>query len=125
MKNIYIVMLSLILLFTVTASGVFASGKEYGQEISNRQVTAIKDILADPKGYDGKTVTIEGVISSECPSGCWLYVKVTDGNAEIYVDIAPGGFAIPQETGHRVLVEGKVVLKQTGPMIMGKGVEIN
>ena len=124
MKAIYIVVSSLVLLLGAAVSFSYASTEKYGEAISSRTVTAIKDILADPKAYDGKTITIEGTIESECEDGCWFYVKVADSNAVIYVDIEPAGFAIPQNVGHKVLVEGKVVVKKTGPMILGKGVEV-
>lgn len=101
-----------------------ARAEKYGQEISNRQITAVKDILADPKVFEGKSVTIEGKIASECSTGCWFYVKVGNGNLTIYVDTGNSGFAIPQKAGRKILVEGNVIIKKTGPMIQAKGVEV-
>ena len=124
MKTLYRVVLGIILLSGIAAPSSFAGTDKYGEEISNRKVTAIKDILADPKSYEGKLVTIEGKIANECSTGCWFYVKVAEGNAVIYVDTGNSGFAIPQYIGKKVLVEGKVVLKKAGPMIQGKGVEV-
>ena len=124
MKIIIRVALGLFLLLGIASAPGFAGPEKYGQEISNRKVTAIKDILANPKAYEGKLVSIEGKIDTECPSGCWLNVKVADGNAVIYVDIGASGFAIPQYAGKKILVEGTVVIKESGPMIQGKGVEI-
>ena len=123
MKAINSILLILIFL-GVMISNSYAGTQKYGQAISKREVTAIKDILANPKAYDGKIVTIEGKIANECETGCWFYVKVAEGNTVIYVDIEPAGFAIPQKIGHKVLVEGEVVIKKTGPMILGKGVEV-
>jgi hypothetical protein len=102
----------------------YAAPEKFGVEISNRQVTAIKDILANPKSYEGKLVTIEGKIANECTSGCWFYVKVAQGNAVMYVDIGKSGFAIPQYVGKKVLLEGTVVITLSGPMIQGRGVEV-
>ena len=124
MKTVYRIVLSLVLLLGIAVSSSYAGTEKYGEAISNREVTAIKDILADPQTYDGKTVTIEGKIANECHTGCWFYVKIERGNAAIYVDIEPAGFAIPQKVGRKILVEGKVVIKKTGPMILGKGVEV-
>ena len=123
MKAINIILLSLVLLGATIISS-YAAIQKYGEAISIHKVTAIRDILANRKAYEGKTVTIEGKIANECQTGCWFYVKVAQGNSVIYVDIEPAGFAIPQNVGRKVLVEGKVVLKKTGPMILGKGVEI-
>jgi len=126
MKILRIVVIGLIV---VTAIGVvffsfYSRTEKYGLEIINRQITAVKDILADPKAFEGKPVTIEGKIASECSTGCWFYVKVGSGNLTIYVDTGNSGFAIPQKAGKKILVEGKVIIKKTGPMIQAKGVEI-
>jgi len=126
MKILRIVVLSLIIVIIIgLAFFIFFNRVEkYGQAIANRQETAVKDILADPKAFEGKAVTIEGTIASECSTGCWFYVKVGSGNLTIYVDTGNSGFAIPQKTGKKILVEGKVVIKKTGPMVQAKGVEI-
>jgi len=124
MKNLRILFLSSILFTVVMLSSSYAGTEKYGQEISNRKITEVKDILADPKAFAGKLVTIEGKIAIECSTGCWFYIKVGSGNLTIYVDIEKSGFAIPQKVGRKILVEGKVVIKETGPMISGEGVEI-
>jgi hypothetical protein len=125
-KILRIVGISLIIIIIIGAAffSLFARTEKYGQEITSRQVTAVKDILANPKGFEGKSVTIDGKIASECSTGCWFYVKVGSGNLTIYVDTGNSGFAIPQKTGKKILVEGKVVIKKTGPMVQAKGVEI-
>jgi hypothetical protein len=123
MKKI-LVILSLVLTAVIAASCGKAAGEKYGQQISNYKVTAIKEILSTPKAYDGKLVTIEGRIGSECSSGCWFFVKVDSGNFSLYVDIRPAGFAIPQNVGRKVIVEGTVFIDKTGPKVKGRGVEI-
>jgi hypothetical protein len=98
---------------------------KFGEEIVNRdKLTAVDDILADPKAYEGKTVTIDGMINMECPSGCFFYLAVAGTNAAILVDLKPAGLAIPQKVGRRVLVEGTVAIKDNLPVLFGKGVEI-
>ncbi|MDI6808683.1 MAG: hypothetical protein QME66_06855 [Candidatus Eisenbacteria bacterium] len=124
MKITHIFLLGLMLFMSLGAAAGYAGTQKYGEAISNRQVTPIKDILANPKAYEGKTVTIEGKIATECTSGCWFFVKLARGTASIYVDIGKSGFAIPQKRGKMVLVEGKVILGKSGPAILGKGVEI-
>ncbi len=124
MKIINRFLLILIVLLGMTVVSSYAGAEKYGEAISNRKTTDIKDILANPKAYDGKIVTIEGKIDSECETGCWFYVKLAGANASIYVDIGKSGFAIPQKTGKKILVEGKVSVKESGPMIQGKGVEV-
>lgn len=124
MKTLKILFLSLILFAVGMSATSYAGPEKYGQEITNRKITEVKDILADPKAFEGKPVTIEGKIESECSTGCWFYVKVGSGNLTIYVDTGKSGFAIPQKMGRNILVEGNVVVKKTGPMIQAKGVEI-
>jgi len=124
MEKLYRVALSLILLLGIATANGYAGMEKYGEDISIQKLTAIKDILANPKAYEGKLVAIEGKIATECPSGCWFYVEVTDGNITIYVDIGKSGFAIPQKKGKKILVEGTVVIKESGPMIQGKGVQV-
>lgn len=96
--------------------------EKYGQEISNYNLTKVDAILKDAESFDGKTVTVEGRIIRECPTGCWFNLK--DQAGEIYVDLNPSAFAIPQKTGKKVVVEGKVSVRNNQPMIMGTGVEI-
>ena len=126
MKILRMAGLSLIIIIIVGTAffSLFAKTEKYGQEISNYKVTAVKDILADPKGFEGKLVTIEGKISNECSTGCWFYIQVGSGNLNIYVDTGNSGFAIPQKSGKKILVEGKVIIKKTGPMIQARGVQI-
>jgi uncharacterized protein YdeI (BOF family) len=94
----------------------------YGQEISERNVTKLNAILAQPDNFEGKTVTVEGKIIQECPTGCWFDIK--DEAGMIHVDIKPSGFAIPQKVGKTVKVEGQVSVKNNKPVLIGKGVEI-
>lgn len=96
--------------------------ENYGAAISNRAVTKVDDILRDPDAYKGRTVTIKGKITNECSTGCWFDIK--DGDAVIYNNIEPAGFAIPQKSGHTALVEGKVVVENGKPKINGTGVEV-
>jgi hypothetical protein len=94
----------------------------YGQEIVNRIVTKIEEILKKPGNFDNKTVTVQGQIIRECPTGCWFEVKENSGI--IYIDLNPSGFAIPQKVGKIATVEGKVLVRNNQPMIAGTGVEI-
>ena len=113
--------LTSILIFSISGCGKKAADK-YGQVIQNPTVTKIEAILKEPANFDGKTVTVQGKIIRECPTGCWFEVKENAGI--IYVDLNPSGFAIPQKVGKKVIVEGKVQLRGSQPMLAGTGVEI-
>jgi hypothetical protein len=117
---------SAILLVLLVLVAVFIAGcgkaESYGSAISNRVITKIEDILRNPDAYKGKTVTIKGIITNECSTGCWFDIK--DEGATIYNNIEPAGFAIPQKSGHTALVEGKVLVENGKPKISGTGVEV-
>lgn len=103
-------------------SGCAAKTTLYGQEIAEKNITRIGDILANPAKSEGKTVKIKGKITEECPSGCWFMLK--DDSGTMYVNIHPKNFVIPQASGRMAAVEG--VVKKEGPKvsIIGSGVEI-
>ena len=122
MKRKNSIALLALILFLVSFLTGCGKAENYGAAISNREITKIDDILRNPDLHKGKTVTIKGKIANECSTGCWFDVK--DGEAVIYVNIEPAGFAIPQKSGHTVLVEGKVVVENGKPKISGMGAEV-
>ena len=124
MKTYYkILLIALLSGIVLAVAGCGKKGPEqHGQQISNRTSTRVNAILKEPGNFDGKTVTIQGNIIRECPTGCWLEVK--DQAGIIYVDLKPSGFAIPQKTGKTATVEGKVKVRDNQPIIIGTGVEI-
>lgn len=90
-------------------------------EFKNETVK-IQDIVKNEPAFDGQYVVIEGKIDSECGSGCWFIVD--DGTAQLYVDILPSNFVIPQKRGSQVKVYGKVTTRDNDPLLIGKVVEI-
>jgi hypothetical protein len=122
-KNNEIWLITSVLSLMLALSGCDRKDEEkYGQEILNHTLTKIDVILKTPADLEGKTVTVQGKIINECPSGCWFEVKENGGI--IYVDLNPSGFAIPQKIGKEVTVEGKVSLRDNQPIITGMGVEV-
>jgi uncharacterized protein YdeI (BOF family) len=111
---------SLILLALLVLSSVQA--KDEPEELNGEEVE-IMDILQNASAYEGKMVVIEGMIETECPSGCWFIVN--DDTGSIYVDILPSNFVIPQKRGEDAKVYGEVVVKDGDPMIIGKMVRIS
>jgi uncharacterized protein YdeI (BOF family) len=110
---------NLILLALVLSS---VQAKDEPEELNGEEVE-IADILQNAAAYEGKMVVIEGMIETECPSGCWFIVN--DATGSIYVDILPSNFVIPQERGEDAKVYGEVVVKDGDPMIIGKMVQIS
>ena len=122
MKRISALLLIMLAGIAIVLSGCGNSSQVYGTAISNYEATDIKEILTTPTDYEDETVTIKGKIVRECPTGCWLDVG-TD-NAALYVDLNPAGFAIPQEVGSEVVVEGTIQYEDNQVSMLGQGVEI-
>jgi uncharacterized protein YdeI (BOF family) len=95
--------------------------EKYGVDITEKGVTSVKDILANPDEYLDQTVRLEGKIVRECPSGCWFFLE--DETGTIYVDINPSGLSIPPKVGKKVVVEGVPTNRNGRVSIIGKGVE--
>jgi hypothetical protein len=81
----------------------------------------ISDLLGNPKNYDGKVITVQGKIVSECGSGCWFTLQ--EGNAVIYIDLAPNNLVIPQKKGSTAKVIGKVIKEGSDVYMIGSKVD--
>ena len=117
--NILVGTLILVALAAVVIQVVQAA--EGPAELKNETVK-IQDIVKNEPAFDGKYVVIVGKIDSECGSGCWFIVD--DGTAQLYVDILPSNFVIPQKRGSNVKVYGEVTTRDNDPLLIGKIAEI-
>lgn len=95
----------------------------YGKAIpTDMAVTSAKEILDNPTAWEGKDVLVAGTITSECPSGGWIWVK--DETGQIYVNMHPTNVFIPQRVNGKVRAMGKVVLESGQPQVVGYGLEL-
>jgi hypothetical protein len=102
---------------------VGAKSSAYGKAIPSEMVeTTAKQILDNPASYEGQTVLVVGTITSECPSGGWIWVK--DHTGDIYVDMHPTNVFIPQRVGKMVRAMGQVILESGQPHVVGYGLEL-
>ncbi len=117
--------LLIILLVILGVSGCSGNSSDkserYGVNITEKEVTSVKDIYTNPNEYLDKTVRLEGKIVRECSSGCWFFLE--DETGTIFVDINPSGLSIPPKVGKKVVVEGVPENKNGRITINGKGVE--
>lgn len=97
------------------------NSERYGVDITEKEVTNIKNILTNPDEYLEQTVRLEGKIVRECPTGCWFFLE--DETGKIYVDINPSGLSIPPKVGKKVVIEGVPTKINNLVSIIGKGVE--
>jgi len=100
-------------------NGTGASSEQTAVDVV--QAARIAEILQDPRGWDGKKVIVEGKIASECPAGCWFTLK--DGNAVIYIDLAPSNLVIPQRKGSYARVTGKIIAEGSDVYMIGTRVD--
>jgi hypothetical protein len=104
-------------------AGGTAKGASYGKAIpADMAVTAAKEILTNPTAWEGKGVLVAGKVTSECPSGGWIWVK--DESGDIYVNMHPTNVFIPQHVGGMVRAMGKVVLESGQPQVVGYGLAL-
>lgn len=100
-----------------------AKTDSYGKAIpTDMAVTTAKEILDNPEAWEGKDVLVAGTITSECPSGGWIWVK--DETGQIYVNMHPTNVFIPQHVNGKVRAMGKVVLESGQPQVVGYGLEL-
>lgn len=121
-KHQYRQITALLLLGLALLAFSCAQAKDEPAELKGEEVKII-DVIQNATAYEGKIVVIEGIIETECPSGCWFIVN--DDTGSIYVDILPSNFVIPQKRGEDAKVYGEVVVKDGDPMIIGKMVKIS
>ncbi len=88
---------------------------------TENEITKISDILGNPKTYGGRIVSVQGKIVSECPSGCWFTLQ--EGNAVIYIDLAPNNMVIPQKKGATAKVTGEIIREGSDVYMVGSKVD--
>ena len=100
-----------------------AKSNAYGKAIPvEMAVTTAREILTNPQAWEGKDVLVVGKITSECPSGGWVWVQ--DSTGQVYVNMHPTNVFIPQHVGKNVRAMGKVVLESGQPSVVGYGLEL-
>jgi hypothetical protein len=125
MKRKTLTVISLAIGFAISAvvlAGCRSKAESFGQAISDRTITPIRSIVMKPADYNDKIVTVEGKITLECPAGGWFDLQ--QDSAILYVDLHPTGFAIPQKVGSIVTAQGTLKIQESGPVLIGSGVEI-
>jgi len=105
------------------ANQVAVKSYVYGKAIpGDMVVTMAKEILTNPQAWEGKDVLVAGKITSECPSGGWIWVQ--DASGQVYVNMHPTNAFVPQHVNKNVRAIGKVVLESGQPQVVGDGLEL-
>jgi hypothetical protein len=127
MKKYIALGLALVVAAVVVGCGAKKAGtaksNAYGKAIpADMAVTTAKEILSNPQAWEGKDVLVAGKITSECPSGGWIWTQ--DSTGQVYVNMHPTNVFIPQHVGKNVRAMGKVVLESGQPSVVGYGLEL-
>src|SRR5262245_10299837 len=95
--------LSTVIGLLVMASG--AAAATYGKALSNGATLKVGELLANPDGYVGKTVKVEGTITDVCEmKGCWMVIAGDNELESIKFKVKDGVIVIPQEAKGRKAV---------------------
>jgi hypothetical protein len=86
--------------------------KTFGVAPSLADVTPIAQVLAKPSELEGKTVRVEGVVTSVCTEmGCWMALAPSDapGGSGVLVKVDDGVIVFPVSAkGKRAAAQGVV-----------------
>jgi hypothetical protein len=78
MKRVVIVLLVGLCIAAVTLA---AQEQKYGTGVALKEATTIRNLLAQPDRYLGKTVRVDGTITAVCDmAGCWM--ELADPNSD-------------------------------------------
>lgn len=106
--------------------GVEKKYEKFGDGVPDRaSLTSIGKIVQSPADFDGKKVTVKGVIASVCPhSGCFLHLG--EGTHLIKVDLLEHEFTIPpgENVGHVAFATGTVRASDEQVKLAASGLQI-
>jgi hypothetical protein len=82
----------------------------YGEALTLEATTPIADIVADPRGFDGRRVRVTGEVEGVCPmKGCWMNLR--QGDAVVQIKVEDDVIVFPADAvGDEATAEGVVEL---------------
>lgn len=87
----FIILTSLIFLFTTAHAAT-----EFGKKVNKSQLTPISELLADAKKFDGKEVTIKGMVTNVCSyRGCWMEFASDKAYQTLRLKVRDGDMVFP------------------------------
>lgn len=116
-------MLLVVLLFSVMAFTGCGGRKITGSPaVADTPAVPLSEILANPASYSGKTVVLDGQISSVCVSLCDFTYKEKNQSVVINMD---SGIKVPRvKTGTRVRVTASVLHGEVQTVFTALGLEL-
>jgi hypothetical protein len=96
----------------LTGAVLMAGAETFGKGVSLNDATPLASVIATPSTYEGKTVRVEGVVTSVCEEmGCWLALAPTAaaGDKSLIIQVEHGVVVFPMSAkGRRAAAEGIV-----------------
>jgi hypothetical protein len=66
-------------LLAVSAAVALAAAETFGAGVTLKETTSLDRLISNPAALEGKTVKVEGVVTSVCTHmGCWMALAVKD-----------------------------------------------
>lgn len=95
-------------LVLLLAGGAGAEEIIYGLGVSAADTVRVSDLLANPDGYLGQTIRVQGVAVGSCQHrGCWINLASDVEGQTVRVQVKDGEIVFPPEIlGDLVLAEG-------------------
>ncbi len=97
-----------------------AEQQEY--QTFNTVSVSIGNILNAADNFVGKSISVNGKITSQCGSGCWFIMS--DDSGDLYVTLKPNNFVIPLSLGKKVIVTGNILIKDHDVTLVGSSVDV-
>ncbi len=88
---------------------------QFGSALTDRELTPLTQIIANPNDFNGQTVKTEGEIARVCQQmGCWMELRPEGAEAQaVRVPMAGHDFFIPRDSsGRHAVIEGPVALRE-------------
>ena len=89
--------------------------QDFGAPFTIEEVTASKDVFADPEKFVGKKVRIEGKVSDVCQKmGCWMVIS--EGDKSMRITTKSHKFFVAKDgAGSTCHIEGEMISRELDP----------
>lgn len=97
-----------------TAAVAQPEGTRFGAGVTLATSTTVKEILATPTAFAGKTLRVEGMIIDVCPKrGCWFELAGDAPGQKLRFKVQDGDMVFPMDAkGKYAVAEGTLAVKE-------------
>lgn len=90
-------------------------GNHLGQPFAAKEITSLEQVFKNPKGYEGKTLRVEGVVTAHCHHQlAWFALRSDPKATQVLRVMTRPAFLVPKDVKHgvtRASAEGVIELK--------------